>query len=968
MVPDRGDVAKQFAHDLRQVHLRAGRPSYSTLERVSGDRLHRATMSDILNGNRVNLPRWETVMGFVEACGAAAAEISIDARELVALPEWKRHWEGAFNLHSQPDLDEAAFADWRRRWNAVFNRAVQEARSPEAPGAPAVGAGDRSTPPVRGRVPPRLRDFAGRADWLGRLHEALASQDRVGQRHASQGRGRPVAIQGLCGIGKTQLAVEYAHRYAGDYDLMWWVPCDDLTAAHAAMAALEYTLDLTNASQAGHADQAGREGRFASLLNVLGSGQACGRWLLVFDDADDPDEIMHLIPSAGGRVLVTSRNNQWVNAGIMLELGAFTRDESVEFLSRHMSMLSVADAHRLAEAAGDLPLILEHAAASRMTLDDYLAWLNDNPLALLDSQPPDYPMTVASRWRGIISRLRDSSPEAMSLLCFLAFFGSEPIHSRWLERYQQGMSVYALLRDQVRRERAIATLARAGLLRVRADDRADGQVIDVHQVTRLVVRNIAAQDNAADAERYRADVHLLLAATDPLYPDDPLTWRSYDELRGHATASGIESSPDEGVRTLVINLVRSLIAAGHPGPAVSQADLALSRWASGSDASLTMRVARAAALLACDRRQDAFQSQLEMISAIHDDPGRWESGAIYRHSMIATQCRFTGAFADARAADRASADVHTARFGRDDPQTIRALNGVIADLTLCGEYATAISEAEGVIGACRNFYPGPGHPAVLFQRNTLARCLWLSGRYDESSAMMSDVHAGFQELAERGILHERHPWRLAHEVDFAAIGRDTAPNSGAAVAGLEALAVGLREVWRSCWRALGEKHPQTLAATVTLGSILRRIPGRTPAAIDLLRDAERRYRDAFPGHPFTHACKGYVAAARRPVTGDLAGLVTDFQDAVNGLTDTVGPDHPLTLAAIHNLANAAAEAGDLDAALLLGRRALAGFRSRLDPDHPHSRTCEANVAAVEARQERGQQEMLADIDFTPLPL
>jgi hypothetical protein len=60
-------VAQRFVDDLNQLRQRAGQPSYSTLERLSGHRLKRATMSDVLNGNRVKVPDWRFIHEFVTA-------------------------------------------------------------------------------------------------------------------------------------------------------------------------------------------------------------------------------------------------------------------------------------------------------------------------------------------------------------------------------------------------------------------------------------------------------------------------------------------------------------------------------------------------------------------------------------------------------------------------------------------------------------------------------------------------------------------------------------------------------------------------------------------------------------------------------------------------------------------------------------------------------------------------------------
>ncbi|MFD0597434.1 hypothetical protein ACFQZ4_38365 [Catellatospora coxensis] len=88
-------------------------------------------------------------------------------------------------------------------------------------------------PPMMFHMPPRDPGFTGRDDDLGLLRARLRDHDDATLLPA----GARVAVQGMGGIGKTQLAVEYAHRYAGAYDLVWWIDATaDVTAQLAALA------------------------------------------------------------------------------------------------------------------------------------------------------------------------------------------------------------------------------------------------------------------------------------------------------------------------------------------------------------------------------------------------------------------------------------------------------------------------------------------------------------------------------------------------------------------------------------------------------------------------------------------------------------------------------------------------------------------------------------------------------------
>lgn len=959
MAGDHGEVARRFADDLVMLRQLAGRPSYATLERLSGHKLKRATMSDVLNGNRVNLPDWRFIHEFVTACRAAATENGLDANELGTVADWKRHWDSAAGGVIGGRFPGHGGLSFSRQEQEMMSRQAAQL-SVVAPVRPARELGGAAARPVVwGPVPSRLPDFVGRESWLETLWRTVTRDGRVGV----------VAIQGLFGVGKTQLAIEYANRHADEYDLVWWVPCDDADAAHGAMADLAARVGVTDAAR----ESDDRE--YGELFDVLRRRRRFARWLLIFDNVDEPEDIKGLIPPLTGDVIVTTRSSRWEASGELLELDVFDRAESVEFLRRRMRRLSAAAAHRLAEGVGDLPLLLEHAVESHVAVNAYLARLDSEPLELLDDQPADYHATIASVWRTAIDQLRADAPDALDLLRCLAFFGTDPVPRESLERgsYLTDISIHAMLYEPIRLAGAIGKLRRSGLLRMRAGTRS----LAVHRVTRCVVRNLIASSSAAEAERVRHDVHLLLAAADPLTPDDPATWRSYEELRGHATASGIVDCTQELVRKFVVNLVRYLNAAGYPRAAVTLADRALARWvadgsgdsANRADCHLTMRLAKADALSAYGRRAEAFELREQVLAAMRSNPGRWIPEIIGLEGMSGARCRATGNFAAALAADQDALRAHIDEFGGDDPRTFNVVNSLIADLALSGSGTEATAAAYGLYRDSLAFYSDASHPAVLAARNVLGRCRWVSGEYGEAASIMAEVHGGYDELAD-GMLDEDHPWRMVHEIDYALARRDM----GLAPADLQVLAGEMQEVRRRCWRTLGADHPQTLAATVVLGSVLRRIGGRAGEAVRLVGEAAQRYQSALPGHPYGHACGAFLAALRyQAVSGSpqraAARSVPIIRDMLHQLADSVGDAHPLSLTVVSALANALASAGELDAAAKRAQEALEGFRDLLGPGHPHTLAVEANAETIQSRLASGSAPTpLAEIDFTPLPL
>jgi hypothetical protein len=285
-----------------------------------------------------------------------------------------------------------------------------------------------------------------------------------------------------------------------------------------------------------------------------------------------------------------------------------------------------------------------------------------------------------------------------------------------------------------------------------------------------------------------------------------------------------------------------------------------------------MQRARIEALFACGRHQEALQFQRDTLALMQSDADGWADEITMLGRVPGACHRVCGKFPEALAADVESRARHEERFGRDHPYSFAAARDVILDLALTGNVAAAIQEASQACDDCRAFYNDSTHTAVLHQRNMLARCLWLDGQYDAAASAMTRVHAGYQALADGGVLDQNHPWRLAHEVDFAVAMRD----SGESGTDLGSLAGVMQGVRRRCWRTLGADHSQTLAATVVLASILRRIPGRRAEAVRVLADAERWYRTALPGHPFTQACTDYLAGLRAQDSNGDPTSVADF--------------------------------------------------------------------------------------------
>jgi DNA-binding SARP family transcriptional activator/tetratricopeptide (TPR) repeat protein len=253
---------------------------------------------------------------------------------------------------------------------------------------------DRQPPQAPRQLPPGPARFTGRADALARL-------DALSVAPGADGALTILAVHGQGGVGKTSLALHWAHRIADRFpdgqlylNLQGYGPGEPMQP--------DVALDLLLRGLGVSGDQIPDRGpaRTAMLRTVL----AARRVLLVLDNARDAEQVRPLLPGPGCLVLLTSRSQLRSLAARegahRVALDRFGADDSAAYLMAtfqpHQVQASPAEVAELAELCGQLPLALA-IAAERVTREPatgvraLIGELRDHPdrLGVLDVDEDD---------------------------------------------------------------------------------------------------------------------------------------------------------------------------------------------------------------------------------------------------------------------------------------------------------------------------------------------------------------------------------------------------------------------------------------------------------------------------------------------------------------------------------------------------------------------------------------------------
>jgi tetratricopeptide (TPR) repeat protein len=502
-----------------------------------------------------------------------------------------------------------------------------------------------------------------------------------------------------------------------------------------------------------------------AVSRLLGALRQQQRWLLIYDNAEDPGALSSYLPGGDGHVIITSRTPDWHELAAPLPVDVFTSAESQALLRARVPRLTEDQARNLAGRLEHLPLALTQAAAylveTGMAAAHYLELLDDRAAQLLDrGQLATYPMSLVASWTLSFDQLAAEHPTVLEVMCIAAQLAPEPIP----------FTLFTTHPDQLPPRLATVTadpLAFAdliGMLRRRALARLETDSLHLHRLVAALLRQRPATDPDGPTSATIA-VRLLKETIPPDPMSHPATWPAWRQLLPHVLALTDKShkltADATGDVAWLLNraalylfygrreyrLVLSLAARAHH----------LYRMMNGKDHPDTLRSARVLAfyLGALGEHEQAHVLAVDTLTrfrhVLGNDHRDTLSSALTLTSCLAAQGKHEQAYILAKDTLTRFRCTH----GEDDSATLNAAFNVATRLAELGAYEEACVLGEDTLARFRRVVSDDS-PASLGTAYALATWLAELGKYEQARDLDEDTLA-----RRRRVLGEDHPDTLA---------------------------------------------------------------------------------------------------------------------------------------------------------------------------------------------------------------
>ncbi|MEU5342614.1 FxSxx-COOH system tetratricopeptide repeat protein [Streptomyces sp. NPDC020766] len=687
---------------------------------------------------------------------------------------------------------------------------------------------------------------------------------------------RPAAyvLEGMGGVGKTQLAAAFAREawVAGQLDLLLWINAGDRIGIESAYTEAAVQLSGSNTKDPRSAAQS-----FLAWLQSIAQ-QHLWRWLIVLDDVVNPDDVHQLWPPASphGCTVITTRRRDAALSGDSrhhIQVGMFDEKEAVSYLAKslekHRRSEPPGELAALAQSLGRLPLALSQAAAymvdSGSKAVEYRNRLVGKEHSLADvapdSLPDDQEFAVATTWALSVQKANELRPKRLAepmlhLTSVLDANGipaavlTSPPALAYLAQQSRDRGKHRPQRQQpvcdaVNAKGALRALHRLSLIDHTSEDPYTS--VRVHQILQRAVRD--ALQPARTDQLVRAAADALTAAWPQIERDTVLA----QALRANASS--------------LISYAGDALCRNRAHPVLFRIGRSLGKSGQVS--------------AACDYFESLIKALLEQFPTRHRDV------------LAARGChaRWLGEAGSPRSAAELTADLlvdlrHV--LGSDDEETLAARSRLARWRGEAGNPQDAAAATTALVEDLKRIH-GWNHPRTLAARSNLT---YWKGRTGDYAAAVIEAEDLVNSMTQA--LEPDHPYLFAARSHLAHL-RGMAEAPHAALAALTALLADRK-------RVLGDHHPDTLATRQELAHWQGKV-GALPQTVSeltqLLMDQERI---CGPNSPPSLATRNNLACWRH-TAGDHYTAMRMMEQLVDDMLRALGSDHPYTRIAQSNMQN-----------------------------------------------------------------
>ncbi len=755
-----------------------------------------------------------------------------------------------------------------------------------------------------------------------------------------------LTLTGPPGIGKSRLALEYAHRFGASYAFVFCIQADSEEAVRTGLAELAISSPP---------DRPGGDAGLSKLSDL--ESPDSGNWLLIYDGVESAAVLDGLVPASGhGHVLLTARSSVMAS-GAEQHVSALTPSAA----SGMLTDLGIPDAEaiEIAQTLQGVPLAISLAAGWIDGVQDLLLGSGITPATVISNAAhevgqrladatDDSPVLGNAPVQLMVALLTnllgrpstDYGAAALLLLRTCAFLAPAGISRRLLrsrEMLQQLREVDDRLSDPIVLQNVLRTTVRYGFT-LQKGMPADS--LRMHQrVLELLRSSLPRAERATRAEA----VTRMLAASVPAAADNDVIGSSpvYAELLQHIEPSGAAQRLDDEVRRWLVSQVRYLWE-----------QQTLSTWRMAR--ALGGKLARSWAAESPAGDNDLLLLQLKtQLANVHRSLSEFEVARAMDHDVLdrqrdllglqhlrtlmtarsyAADLRLAGDFEAALLEDQSTWQAHRQALGDDHLMTIISSSNLAISELLYGELEQARRRLRDELPRTRRIASErPAQEPILWARiGFLQRQL---GDYEKSHGSLLKAKTQFENLIGAKKMSPGDRWILQAFASLAATERRLGrPN-------IE----GTRSALKDYEDAYGELYPDVFGLVLSLAGDWYAL-GDARAAVREAERARTGCSEVFgPGHPFTRICEVNLSTYALAI-GEVDAAAEGSASALESLTRSLIPGHPWLQAATVARANALAAAGHLEDALELEESALTEYQARLGPHNRLTKLIEFNAA------------------------